>query len=184
MSFHKNLDRSVQIQSTIVISKPKGPSETLRDIRTSTYQLCRIEENTNRTTKFHKWTCNLTPLVRNMLKILWKRDNFSSYPQYFVTWCSISMIKKDQISLGDKRLFEIIEVEIKRSTVLGAVWPDSQWFAISSASFGRISAWRKQPVQYRRTSMARTPLGLWKLVRDRGSSSQWGLIIEPGQEVL
>ena len=42
------------IQSTLVISKPKGPSETLLDIRTSTYQICRIEENTNRTAKFHK----------------------------------------------------------------------------------------------------------------------------------
>ena len=41
-------------QSTLVISKSKGPSETLRDIRSSTYQMCRIEENTNRTTKFHK----------------------------------------------------------------------------------------------------------------------------------
>ena len=33
----------VKIQSTLVISK----SDTLRDIRTSTYQICRIEENTN-----------------------------------------------------------------------------------------------------------------------------------------
>ena len=39
------------IQSTLVISKSKGPAETLRDIRTSTYQMCRIEENTKRTTK-------------------------------------------------------------------------------------------------------------------------------------
>ena len=39
--------------STLVISKSKGPAETLRDIRTSTYQMCRIEENTKRTTKFH-----------------------------------------------------------------------------------------------------------------------------------
>ena len=30
------------IQSTLVISKSKGPSETLRDIRNSTYQICRI----------------------------------------------------------------------------------------------------------------------------------------------
>ena len=30
------------VQSTLVISKSKGPSETLRDIRTSTYQMCRI----------------------------------------------------------------------------------------------------------------------------------------------
>ena len=42
------------IQSTLVISKSKGPSKTVRDIRTSTYQMCRIEENTKQTTKFHK----------------------------------------------------------------------------------------------------------------------------------
>ena len=81
-----------QIQSTLVISKSNEPSETLRDIRTSTYQMCSIEENTNGTTKFHKLTCNLTPLVRNTC---WKycekgeklllRSYFSSYPQYFVT---------------------------------------------------------------------------------------------------
>ena len=34
------------IQSTLVISKSKGPSITLRDIRTSTYQICNIEEKT------------------------------------------------------------------------------------------------------------------------------------------
>ena len=45
---------SGEIQSTLVISKLKGPSETLRDIRSSTYQIFRIEENANRTTKFHK----------------------------------------------------------------------------------------------------------------------------------
>ena len=41
-------------RSTPVISKSNGPSETLRDIRTSTYQILRIEQNTNRTTKIHK----------------------------------------------------------------------------------------------------------------------------------
>ena len=45
---------SNKIQSTLVISKLKGPSETLRDIRTLTYQIFRVEENTDRTTKFHK----------------------------------------------------------------------------------------------------------------------------------
>ena len=54
------------IQSPLVISKSKGPSETLRDIRTSTYQIGRIEEITNGTAKFNKLTCNLTPLVRNI----------------------------------------------------------------------------------------------------------------------
>ena len=42
------------IQSTLVISNLKGPSETLQDIRSSTYQIFRIEENTDRTTKFNK----------------------------------------------------------------------------------------------------------------------------------
>ena len=45
---------SIHIQSTLVISNLKGPSETLRDTHTSTYQIFRIEENTNRTTKFNK----------------------------------------------------------------------------------------------------------------------------------
>ena len=42
------------VQSTLVISKSKEPSETFRDIRTSTYQMCKAEENANRTTKFLK----------------------------------------------------------------------------------------------------------------------------------
>ena len=33
-----------KVQSTLVISKSKGPSKTVRDIRTSTYQICSIEE--------------------------------------------------------------------------------------------------------------------------------------------
>ena len=41
----KSIIRS-QIQSTLVISKSKGPSKILRDIRTSTYQTCSIEEKT------------------------------------------------------------------------------------------------------------------------------------------
>ena len=62
----KILSKMHQVQSTLVISKSRRPSETLRDIRTSTYQRCRTEKNTNRTTKFHKRTCNLTPLVSNL----------------------------------------------------------------------------------------------------------------------
>ena len=44
----------LEIQSTLVISKSKGPSKTLRDIRTSTYQIYSIEEKNIRTTTFHK----------------------------------------------------------------------------------------------------------------------------------
>ena len=51
----------IQILSTFVISKSKGLSEILRVIRTSTYQICRIEEKINRTSTFHKSICNLTP---------------------------------------------------------------------------------------------------------------------------
>ena len=36
---------SIKIQSTLVISKSKGLYETLRDIRTSTYQICGTKEN-------------------------------------------------------------------------------------------------------------------------------------------
>ena len=46
--------REKYIQSTLAISKSKGPSKTLRDIRSSTYQICSIEVKTIRTTKFHK----------------------------------------------------------------------------------------------------------------------------------
>ena len=43
------------IQSTLVISNSKGLSETLRDIRTSKYQIFRIEEKVIRTTTFNKF---------------------------------------------------------------------------------------------------------------------------------
>ena len=35
---------TLELQSTLVISKLKGPSETLRDIRSLTYQIFRIEK--------------------------------------------------------------------------------------------------------------------------------------------
>ena len=38
------MDDHLHIQSTLVISNSKGLSEILRDIRSSTYQVCRIEE--------------------------------------------------------------------------------------------------------------------------------------------
>ena len=57
---------------------------------------------------------------------------------------------------------------------IASYWPTS------SLTLLKHLHWLK--IVYNRTSMARTPLGPWKLVRDRGSSSQWGLIIAPGQE--
>ena len=100
----------------------KGPSKTLRDIRTSTYQICRIEENTNRTTKFHKWTCNLTPLVRNIyVENIVERGEIAPEEQFLLSstiFCYLmldSYVKtRIRFSLRDKQLFKITEVEITR----------------------------------------------------------------------
>ena len=43
-----------EVQSTFVIPTSMRLPEMLRDIRTSTYQICRIKEKINRTTTFHK----------------------------------------------------------------------------------------------------------------------------------
>ena len=65
------------IQSTLVISNSKGLSEILRDIRTSTYQICRIEEKIIRLTTFNNYVCIWTREVRDILKILWKRGEIA-----------------------------------------------------------------------------------------------------------
>ena len=67
----------MRIQSTLVISNSKGPSEILQDIRTSTYQICRIEEKIIPTTTFNKYICNWTLEIRDILKILWQRGEIS-----------------------------------------------------------------------------------------------------------
>ena len=46
---------AVRIQSSLVFSKSKGLSEILRDIRTSTYQICKTGEKIIRTTTFNKF---------------------------------------------------------------------------------------------------------------------------------
>ena len=65
------------IQLTLVILNSKGLSEILRDIRTSTYQICRIEEKIIRLTTVDKYMCNWTLGVRDILKILWKRGEIA-----------------------------------------------------------------------------------------------------------
>ena len=67
-----------EIQSTPVISNSKGLSEIYRDIRTSTYQVCRIEEKLIRLTTSNKYMCNWTLEVRDILKILWKRGEIAA----------------------------------------------------------------------------------------------------------
>ena len=104
---------SFAYKSTPVISETKELSEMFRDIRTSTYHICRIEEKIIRTTTFHKWICNLTPEVRGVLKILWKRGEIAALGAI----SPLSTISCDlllafhfktgtRFSLRDKRFFE------------------------------------------------------------------------------
>ena len=98
-----------EVQSTLVISNSKGLPEILRDIRTSTYQICRIEEKLIRLTTFNKYMCNWTLEVTDILKIVEKRRNCSFFPQYFKHVVRFSRLGRDQIFtsreavIGDKR---------------------------------------------------------------------------------
>ena len=75
-TYEEDIEKT-KLQSTLVISNSKGLSKILRDIRTSTYQICRLEEKINRTTAFNKCICNWTLEVRRMLKILSERGEFA-----------------------------------------------------------------------------------------------------------
>ena len=67
----------IYLQSTVVISNSTGLSDKLRDIRTSTYQNCRMEEKVIRLTTYNKYMCNRALEVRDILKILWKRGDIA-----------------------------------------------------------------------------------------------------------
>ena len=77
-------DENFYIQSTLVISNSKGLSEILRDIRSSTYQVCRIEEKIIWLTTFNKLIGNWTFEVRDLLKILWKRGEIAPLEQFLL----------------------------------------------------------------------------------------------------
>ena len=97
---HWDFIRFIIIQSTLVITNSKGLSEILRDIRTSTYQICRIYEKMNRTAAFNKYICNLTPEVRDILKILWKRGVGAISPLFhniLLPDVRFSCLSRDQI---------------------------------------------------------------------------------------
>ena len=102
-----------QIQSTLIISNSKGLYEILRGIRTSTYQICRIDEKLIRLTTFNKYMCNWTLEVRDILKILWKRGEIAPlFHNIFLHVLRFSCLEGTRFSLRDKRLFEISEFEI------------------------------------------------------------------------
>ena len=89
-------------EEATVDSRIPRDTKILRDIRTSTYQICRIEEKIIRLTTFNK--------IRNWIlevKIYWKycgkeeklllRSNFPSFPQYFLPVVRFSCLGRDQI---------------------------------------------------------------------------------------
>ena len=83
------------LQSTLVISNSKGLYVILRDIRTSTYEICRVEEKITRTTTFNKYMCNWTLEVRDILKILWKRGISSLFHNIFLPVIRFSCLGRD-----------------------------------------------------------------------------------------
>ena len=70
--------------------------------------------------QMRQWICNLTPEVRDILKILWKRGEIAHKEQFLLfstifCYCLDFNVKTGtRISLRVKRLFEISEVEITR----------------------------------------------------------------------
>ena len=74
----------ILIQSAFVISNSKGLSEIHRDIRTSKYQISRIEKE-NLTTKYPKFICDWPPLHKiYVLKLLWKRGEIAPEEQFLL----------------------------------------------------------------------------------------------------
>ena len=110
------------LQSTLVISKSKRLSKTLRDIRTSTYQILRnwgkpLIEQPHFTNEYVIWLLNLE-IIENILE---KKRNCSSgaiSPLFSIIFCYLLLdfhVKTGiKSSLRGKRLFEISEVEITR----------------------------------------------------------------------
>ena len=93
------------IQSALVISNSKGLPEILRDIRTLTYQICRIEEKLIRLTTFNKYMCNWTlEVTRVILKILWKRGEIAP-PEQFLLFSKIFLHVVRFSYLGRNQIF-------------------------------------------------------------------------------
>ena len=62
------------------LSLSRIPRDTLKHFEISVPRLIRVErvrKTINWTTTFNKWICNLTPEVRNIYKIMWKRGKIA-----------------------------------------------------------------------------------------------------------
>ena len=104
VSAYKRLQIDFVIQSTLIISNTKALSEIFRDIRTSTYQICRIEEKIIQTTTFNKYMGNWILEVRDISKILWKRGEIAPlgaisplFHNIFLPVVRFSCLGRDQI---------------------------------------------------------------------------------------
>ena len=112
----------MHLQSTLVISKSKGPAETLRDIHSSTYQMCRIEEKNQTNNQISQMNMLFDSFKKKfMLKILRKRGKIAPVEQFLPLSTIFYYLMLDfyvktgiRFSLRDKRLFERTEVEITR----------------------------------------------------------------------
>ena len=109
-----------KLQSTLLILESKGLSEILLRYPYLDISDLQMRQKIHLTVTFNNW-CNLTPEVRDIWKycgkkeILLLRSNFSSFPQYFVTSLVDFHVKTGtRLSLLDKRLFEISEVQSRR----------------------------------------------------------------------
>ena len=81
------------VYSRLSLYRSKGLFEILRDIRISTYQICRIEETIHRTTAFHKWICDLTPefkwYIEHIVKLRRKLLFFSTIFCYLLLYLHV-----------------------------------------------------------------------------------------------
>ena len=106
------------------LSLSRIPRDSLKHFEISVPRHIRVErvrKTINWTTTFNKWICNLTPEVRNIYKIMWKRGEIAPLEQFLLFSTIFCYLFLDfhvetgtRISLRYKRLFEISEVEITR----------------------------------------------------------------------
>ena len=118
---HRHPEAPEQAEKMIKYSRlslSRIPRDSLKHFEISVPRNIRVAEvrkPINQTTTFNKWIRNLIPEVRGILKILWKRGEISPLPQLFCyMFLDVHVKTWPRISLRDKRLFEISEVEITR----------------------------------------------------------------------
>ena len=99
------------------------PRDSLKHFEIFVSQHTRVAEvrkTINQTTTF-KWICSLTPEVRNIYEIMWKRGEIAPEERFLLFSTIFCYLYLDfyvktgtRISLRYKRLFEISDVEITR----------------------------------------------------------------------